>query len=89
MDELLLLRRVHEAVPEPSKLALDEGRAALLARAARTADLHAKPRASRRSRARSRWAGAGIGVVTGAALVTGLVAANVLGLAGWRGGAEP
>jgi hypothetical protein len=86
MDELTLLRRVRSDVPEASAEALNKGRAALFNRineTGTTAVQHPK------RKARIRWAGAGIGAVGAVALVTGLVLTNVVGLAGWRGSAEP
>lgn len=85
MDELTLLRKVHSNVPEASQDVLRRGRAALFNRINETA----YPSAHRPRKARARWAGAGIGFIGVAALVAGLVVSNVIGLAGWRGGAEP
>ncbi|MDQ4138492.1 MAG: CU044_5270 family protein [Actinomycetota bacterium] len=86
MDELLLLRRVRDHVPEPGSQVLAEGRAKLLAQINEVSGTSVK---RPRYKARARWAGAGIGVVTASALMVALVAANVVGLAGWRGGADP
>lgn len=79
MDDLTLLRNVRE--PEaPSKGALTNGRAALFERInGRTA-----PKRSRRG-----IRIAGLSAVGAAALTTTLVLTNVIGFAGWRGGAEP
>lgn len=79
MDDLTLLRSIHD--PEvPSDDALARGRSALFAR------MLDKP-TPKRSRRRMRIAGfsaLGAGVLT-----TALVLTNVVGFAGWRGGAEP
>lgn len=87
MDELSLLRRIRAEVPEASADALHRGRAALLERAQ---DAPAAPAVSTAKRRHPvRWLGLGaIGTVGAAALILTLVATNVLGLAGWRGGAE-
>jgi hypothetical protein len=79
MDELTLLRSVRK--PEgPTAEALARGREALDMRIV-------GKRAPRRSRRGIRLAG--FGALGAAAIVTALVLTNVIGLAGWRGGAEP
>lgn len=94
MDELQLLRRASDDVSPVSDEALARGRAALFAAA--DGELHpdaaanaaAEQRAVRRRRAR-RW---GVGTMAGALAVGAaatLVMADVVGLAGWRGGASP
>jgi RNA polymerase sigma-70 factor (ECF subfamily) len=82
MDNLTLLRSVRE--PEaPSKEALIKGRAAMFER------MHGSlSPSSRPGRARRGIRIAGFSAL-GVALVVGLVLTNVLGLAGWRGGADP
>lgn len=78
MDELTLLRKVRE--PEAvSEEALSRGRAALFGRMTATA-----PRRSHRG-----MKIAGLGALAAGALTAALVLTNVVGLAGWRGGAEP
>ncbi|WP_430645322.1 CU044_5270 family protein [Agromyces sp. GXS1127] len=84
MDELTLLRNTRSE-EEPPGAALNRGRAALLERAAGTA----APRPARHTRARRRFAIGGLSTLGAAALVTGLVLTDVVGLAGWRGGADP
>ena len=86
MNELTLLRKVRSDVPEASDAALDKGRAALFNRINESSPTAVK---RPKRKARARWAGAGIGVIGAAALVTGLVITNVVGLAGWRGSADP
>lgn len=80
MDELTLLRKVRNDVAEPTTEALNEGRAALFARIGGT-ESAGKPK--RRGIRIAGLSALGAGVVTVA-----LVATNVVGLAGWRGGAE-
>lgn len=85
MDELTLLRSTRSGI-EPPQAVLDRGRAALLERAAGTAS----PTEVARTRhpARRRFAIGGLSTLGAAALVTGLVLTDVVGLAGWRGGAD-
>ena len=79
MDDLTLLRSIRE--PEaPSADALARGRSALFARML-------DKRTPKRSRRGIRIAG--FSALGAGALVTALVLTNVVGLAGWRGGAEP
>lgn len=87
MDDLTLLRSVRSDVPEASDDVLNNGRAALFNRINESGSSKARRRPKRR--AGLRWAGAGIGVAGATAIVAGLVVTNVVGLAGWRGGAEP
>ncbi|MFT3799312.1 CU044_5270 family protein [Microbacterium sp.] len=86
MDELNLLRsaRSETAVPQA---ALDRGRTALLERAAAGALPAASATRPPRRRAR-RFAIGGLTTVGAAALAAGLVLTDVVGLAGWRGGAD-
>ncbi len=83
-DELTLLRKVRDDVAEPSRAALNAGRAALLDAAAPAV---AKPVKPRRGLKRAGWTT--LGVVAAGGLATALVLGNVIGLAGWRGGADP
>ncbi|MFC9919803.1 CU044_5270 family protein [Agromyces binzhouensis] len=97
MDELTLLRNACSDVPPPSEAALTNARAALFDRialevdpGARAARVRAAGRTRRLVRHRPwRSAGfAGIGTVAAAGLIATLVMTNVVGLAGWRGGAD-
>ena len=83
-DELTLLRKVRDDVAEPSTTALNAGRAALLEAAEPAA---AKPIKPHRALRRAGWTT--LGVVAAGGLATALVLGNVIGLAGWRGGADP
>lgn len=83
-DELTLLRRVRDDVDRPSAPALNTGRAALLDAAAPAA---AKQTTRHRGLKRAGWTTLGV-VVAGGVAAT-LVLTNVVGLAGWRGGADP
>jgi RNA polymerase sigma-70 factor (ECF subfamily) len=83
VDELTLLRTVHDDIADPTPEVLDQGRRALVEHIG-----------SQRSRARShrglkRTGLIGGGTIAAAAIVAALVVTNVVGLAGWRGGAEP
>lgn len=83
MDELTLLRNTRRDF-EPSEAALYRGRAALLERAS-ASPTHVGP-SGRPTRGR-RFAIGGLSTLGAAALVAGLVLTDVVGLAGWRGGA--
>ncbi|GAA1651069.1 CU044_5270 family protein [Microbacterium flavum] len=89
MDELTLLRNAREDIDVPQE-ALHRGRAALLERTGDAAvpgiPASVAPRSSRR-RLR-RFALGSLSAMGAAALVTGLVLTDVVGLAGWRGGAD-
>jgi hypothetical protein len=87
-DELTLLRRVRDDVAEPTTAAVNRGRAALLDAAApkAAASSAAKSPGSHRGLKRAGWTS--LGVAGTAAIVAGLVLTNVVGLAGWRGGAD-
>jgi hypothetical protein len=93
MDELSLLSRIRSEVDEPEQAALDRGRAALLERAGVEAGVGARDTrpdaaaAVAKRRHPMRWVG--LGALGAGALTVALVATNVLGFAGWRGGAEP
>lgn len=85
MDELSLLRQIRSDAPEPQKAALDRGRAALLQRA--VTDIRPNTWVPARTRRRGvRWVG--LSALGAGALTVALIASNVLGVAGWRGGAE-
>ena len=85
MDELTLLRNTRSET-EPPESTLHRGRAALLAAASGSAQPHIST--SRRPRRARRFAIGGLSTVGAAALVAGLVLTDVVGLAGWRGGAD-
>lgn len=85
MDELTLLRRTRSET-EPPQAALNRGRAALLDAAARPTEPHTVT--SRRPKRARRFAIGGLSTLGAATLATGLVLTNVVGLAGWRGGAD-
>lgn len=79
MDELTLLRKVRDEVAPPTNETLERGRTALFEHiVAPTA------RGPRRHRIRI----AGLSTLGAGAVVTALVLTNVLGFAGWRGGAD-
>ncbi len=81
MDELTLLRNAHKDGTEPSEEALDRGRRALVEH------IGAQPiKKSHRGLKRAGWIGAGTVVALGVGAA--LVLSNVVGLAGWRGGAD-
>ena len=92
MDELTLLRGLGERAREPRDAAVDEARAALVARIREEVDPVVAPASSsssprpRRSRA-LRWS-AGGALVAGA-LAAGLVLTGIIGPAAWRGTADP
>jgi hypothetical protein len=83
VDELTLLRTVHENIADPSPEVLDRGRRALVEH---IGSKRAKKRPHRGLK-RAGWISASTIVV--AAVAAALVLTNVVGLAGWRGGAEP
>ena len=85
MDELTLLRNTRSET-EPPESTLHRGRAALLDAASGSAQPHIST--SRRPRRARRFAIGGLSTVGAAALVAGLVLTDVVGLAGWRGGAD-
>jgi len=83
MDELTLLRNTRSET-EPPQAALNRGRATLLERAAG----EAVPAGAKTHPVRRRFAIGGLSTVGAAALVATLVLTDVVGLAGWRGGAD-
>lgn len=97
MDELTLLRSTRDLTREPSREALMRGRAALISQidgelpVALFAEVGEQtaftPLKTRRRRRTVAWAG--FSVLGAASVVVALVATNVLGVAGWNGGAEP
>ena len=77
MDELKLLRTVGRDVVDPSSETLDRGRRALVQH------IGSRPtKTSHRGLKRAGWISGGI------AVAAALVLSNVVGLAGWRGGAD-
>jgi len=84
VDELTSLRTVRDGVAPVSEEALDAGRRALVER------IGSQPARSRggarRGRRRAAWIGGGTAVALGVGAT--LVLTNVVGLAGWRGGAD-
>lgn len=87
MDELTLLRHTRDDNIEPPQDALNRGRAAFLERTGESTRPPVRTKASpRRGR---KFAIGGLSTLGAAALATGLVLTNVVGLAGWRGGADP
>lgn len=81
MDELTLLRTVRKDAVDPSPETLDRGRRALVEH------IGSRPtRNSHRGLKRVGWIGGGTAVALGVAAA--LVFSNVVGFAGWRGGAD-
>ncbi|GAA1761941.1 CU044_5270 family protein [Agromyces humatus] len=95
MDELQLLRGASDGVEVPSGEALTKGRAALFAAIEgavnpdASADAAATARAARRHRRVRGWGIGTFGGAVAAGAVATLVMADLVGLAGWRGGASP
>lgn len=97
MDELTLLRNTRDHTREPSPETLARGRAALFARidsetpvtlfAPLGDDTAFTPIKARRRRRTVAWAG--FSALGAASVTVALVATNVLGFAGWNGGADP
>lgn len=83
MDELTLLRTVHEDSADPTPEMLDQRRRALIEHIGSR-----RPR-NQSHRALKRTGLIGGSTIAAAAIVAALVLTNVVGLAGWRGGAEP
>lgn len=79
MDELTLLRGVREDVAGPTPDALARGRTALFERVTVPVPRHNKRRGLRIG---------GLSALGAGVVVTALVLTNVLGFAGWRGGAD-
>jgi hypothetical protein len=83
VDELTLLRTVHEDIADPTPEVLDQGRRTLI-------DHIGSRRSTMQSHRRLKRTGLiGGSTLAAAAIVAALVLTNVVGLAGWRGGAEP
>ncbi|GGD90073.1 CU044_5270 family protein [Microbacterium murale] len=97
MDELTLLRSTRDDTRDPSPEVLARGRSALFARidsetpialfAQLGDDTAFAPIKARRRRRTIAWAG--FSALGAASVTVALVATNVLGFAGWNGGADP
>lgn len=85
MDELTLLRELRSDQDGPSPEALTAGRAAMFERIGREIDPATTVRPAPRRRA---WVVRGVSALAAGGLITGLVFSDVVGLAGWRGGAD-
>lgn len=83
-DELTQLRKVRDDIAGPTPAEVNAGRGALLDAAEPSV---AKPAKPHRALKRAGWTT--LGVVGAAGIVGALVLSNVVGLAGWRGGADP
>ena len=88
MDELTLLRSARTDITDPTPQALNEGRAALLAHI----EDYRRPASALAMRRRHlmlrRIGYSTVCTAAAAAVVTGLVMNDLVGLAGWRGGAD-
>ncbi|WP_022889050.1 CU044_5270 family protein [Agromyces italicus] len=91
MNELQLLRRSSDDVATVSDESLARGRAALFGAIEEetNVDASATARAARRRRRRRGWGFGTLGGAVAVSAVATLVMADVVGLAGWRGGATP
>ncbi len=98
MDEISLLRRTRTDIPERTPAGVARGRAALFAQieaetpyppfAALGDDTSFTPLPLRRRRRRT-VAWTGFSALGATAVVAALVGSNLLGIAGWQGGADP
>ena len=89
MDELTLLRSAPTEPAGPSRKALDAGRAALLAHIEESRRPAPCPVVDRRRPVLRRIGYAAACTAVAATLMTGLIMSDLVGLAGWRGGADP
>jgi len=89
MDELTLLRNARTDPAEPSRHTLDSGRAALLARIEESRRPARSPVSAIRRPVLRRIGYTAACTAVVATLVTGLIMSDLVGLAGWRGGADP
>jgi hypothetical protein len=89
MDELTLLRSARTDPTGPSRKALDSGRAALLAHIDESRRPAPSPAVIRRRPVLRRIGYSAACTAVAATLVTGLIMSDLVGLAGWRGGADP
>jgi RNA polymerase sigma-70 factor (ECF subfamily) len=88
MDGLTLLRSARTDITDPTPQALNSGRAALLAHIDGSRREASAPVAQRRRPVLRRIGYSAVCTAAAAAVVTGLVMTDVVGLAGWRGGAD-
>ncbi len=88
MDELTLLRSIHDDAPEASEEASVRGRAALFQKIAEEVEPMKSTEKSKGLVRRTRVRRVGFASLGMAALAAGLVMTNVLGFAGLRGGAD-
>ncbi|HYI33993.1 MAG TPA: CU044_5270 family protein [Glaciibacter sp.] len=89
MDELTLLRKARSNIAAPSEAALTRGRAELFEKISAETHPAAASVSAGKSKAIRRISWASAGVLVAGALATTLALTNVLGFAGWRGGADP
>ena len=89
MDELTLLRSARTDTAESTREALAPGRAALLAQIEESRRTAATSAAPRRRPVLRRIGYSAACTAVAATLVTGLIMSDMVGLAGWRGGADP
>ena len=89
MDELTLLRSARTDPAGPSRQALDSGRAALLAHIGESRRPAPRPVTTKRTPVLRRIGYSAACTAVAATLVTGLIMSDMVGLAGWRGGADP
>lgn len=88
MDELTLLRRTRSEAALPAEV-MDRGRARLFEHIAKPDAAHGEASSQPRRRLARRAVVGGAFAAGAIALTLGLVITDVVGLAGWRGGAEP
>ncbi|TFD71068.1 CU044_5270 family protein [Cryobacterium sp. Hb1] len=88
MDELTLLRSARSDVTDPTPQALNEARSALLTHIEDSRRPTAALATHIRRPVLRRIAYSTLGTAATAAIVTGLVMTDLVGLAGWRGGAD-
>jgi hypothetical protein len=89
MDELTLLRSARTDSAEPSRQALDSGRTALLVHIEESRRPAPSRVTIRRRPVLRRIGYSAVCTAVAATLVTGLIMSDMIGLAGWRGGADP
>ena len=89
MDELTLLRSARTDSTEPGRQALDAGRASLLAHIEDSRRPAPSDAVTRRRPVLRRIGYSAACTAVAVTLVTGLIMSDMVGLAGWRGGADP